>query len=1085
MRHAPLACLPVRTLAAVAAVCLTTPAAAQTTDAAIVGTVRGADGRPLDGVTVTVRNAATGFRTAVSVGAGGRFAALQLPLGGPYTVTARRLGYRPAERTVAQLGLGARVAVDVVLEPAATALAAVEVRATAASRDQVAGANYRVDAARLAAVPAVNRNFTDLASLAPTTGAQNALLGQRWTSTDVRVDGAQTRNMLRAGEAGAGPFTVSLEAVREFEVSAASYDVTLGRQGGGSIRAVTKAGTNTWAGSLFAYRRGSDLSAPTDYQGRGRDLRAFTATQWGGSVGGPLVRDRLHVFAAFDRQDAREPLLAGVLRSSADEVAAGIARDSLTRLVAILQQQYGADPARPQLGTFRRAPVANTLFGRLDWSPSDRHQVTLRHNVSGWDSPLSGGVDLPLALYDARSDVRSREHQTLLAVRSLLGRSLLGASAHNELTLGYGTGARALTPVSPLPRGFVRVRSRLGDGTGRVTEGDTRVQFGGNRLAPDDSRERQWQLIDRVYAQRGPALLTLGTDNSLTRLATYIAEGQSGLFEFESLADLEARRPSRYTRALPLTAADLTTRQTVVDLGAYVQAEWRPAARLTTTLGVRWDGTAFLARPAYNRLVDSALGLRTDRRPADWGQWQPRAQVVWDATGTGRDVVRVGAGRFSAQAPYYTQHNQLQNDGLQLADLVLTGAQVPVPDYAAYRHNPASAPGLPAGGVVPPSYVNTVNPAFGLPRVWKGSASYQRRAAPWLTLTGTLLATRTTQNYQYVDRNLRAEPAFRLDNEGGRGVFVPATTIPPATGRTLNRNAWATPAVGRVLELVSTGTADQRAAVAEVALRGPETAWGGRLRGGALDASYTLNRARDNSTYGCCLARTATTFTAVRDDPRDLSGAWGPSDTDFRHKVVLSGLLPTVYGFRLGGRYVGSNGRPITAVVNGDINGDESTSNDLAFVFDPDDPATPADVAAAMRRVLANPANVARGYLRDNLGRVARRNGAFAPWVGRVDLRLARSLPTVAGGAARRQRVELTADVFNFGNLLNRRWGAQALLPQGISNQNPVVQRLPLLNVVGFDPATRRYRYTVNENFGVLQPGGDPYAVQLGARYAF
>jgi hypothetical protein len=301
-------------------------------------------------------------------------------------------------------------------------------------------------------------------------------------------------------------------------------------------------------------------------------------------------------------------------------------------------------------------------------------------------------------------------------------------------------------------------------------------------------------------------------------------------------------------------------------------------------------------------------------------------------------------------------------------------------------------------------------------------------------------------------------------------VFVPASTI-DARGRTLNANAWLTSAVGRVLELASTGEATQRAAVLEGELRLPAD--------GRLGASFTWNRARDNSTFGCCLARTATTFTAIRDDPRDLSASWGPSDTDFRHKLAVAGALPPMFGFRLSGRYVGASGRPFSAVVNGDINGDESTSNDLAFVFDPDDAATPADVAASMRRVLANPANVARDYLRRNLGRVAARNGAAAPWAGRIDLRLARTVGTGRG------RVELTADIYNFANLLNREWGAQSLLPVGISNQNPVVQRIPLLNVVGFDPSTRRYRYTVNENFGVLQRGGEPYQVQVGARFGF
>ena len=144
-------------------------------------------------------------------------------------------------------------------------------------------------------------------------------------------------------------------------------------------------------------------------------------------------------------------------------------------------------------------------------------------------------------------------------------------------------------------------------------------------------------------------------------------------------------------------------------------------------------------------------------------------------------------------------------------------------------------------------------------------------------------------------------PAFTLGNEGGRPVFVPAATI-DSRGRTNIRNALHDPRLSRVLELVSIGEASQRSVVAEAALRLPA--------GGSAWLAYTWNRSRDNSTYGCCLARTATTFTAIQGDPRDLSGSWGPSDLDFRHKVVVAATSPEVWGFRLGARYVGQNGRP-------------------------------------------------------------------------------------------------------------------------------------------------------------------------------
>jgi hypothetical protein len=83
------------------------------------------------------------------------------------------------------------------------------------------------------------------------------------------------------------------------------------------------------------------------------------------------------------------------------------------------------------------------------------------------------------------------------------------------------------------------------------------------------------------------------------------------------------------------------------------------------------------------------------------------------------------------------------------------------------------------------------------------------------------------------------------------------------------------------------------------------------------------------------------------------------------------------------------------------------------------------------------------------------------------------------------QYAEIGLDIFNVANLLNHNWGAEYDLPVGISNQNPVIQRLPLLNVVGFNQATKQYVYTVNENFGVLQKAGNPYQIQLAIRYGF
>ena len=1039
------------------------PSAAQTGEATMVGAVRDRAGQPVDGATIAVRNTSTGAHWQQRTNACGRFALVLLPLGGPYNISVRRLGFRTEQRTGYVLTLGQRVVVEIALMPTPIVIDQVTVRGRPdESRASAVGANRRIGSGEITAIPALARNFTDLAALAPTTGAQLSMLGQRWTSTDIRIDGVQARNMLRAGEFGAGPFTLSLEAIQEFDVSTTVYDVVDGRQGGGALRAATRAGTNEWRGSVFSYYRGSALSAAQDFQSRTRAQRQFDAVQWGGSIGGPIVRDRAQLFIAFDRQDSNEPVFSGLLQTAADERAVGVARDSLTRLVRILGQSYGLDTTRAQLGRLDRRPVANTLFARMDWTLGSAHRFTMTYNLNAWSSPLSGGVDLPIALFESRSNYRSLEQQSVMTWRTAVTSGL-----QHSLSLGMSVSKRTLTANSNVPRGFVRIQSQLSDGSA----GDTRIQFGGNRLAPDDSRETELQLLERISLQRGRVLYSLGTDNTITLLSTYIAESQGGLFEFQSLRDLEQRRAFRYSRTVPLGDVRPSTRQRVLEVGAFAQAEWQPTTALTTTFGVRWDGTAFLTSPPRNALVEQVLGSRTDRAPSDWSKFQPRVQLIWDIGNSGRDIVRIGAGRFAAQPVYYLQHNQLLNDGGRIADITLTGAAVPIPDFARYRADASTSPGSAAATGTAAPYVNLVDPSFRTPSVSKASLSYQRRIGRRLVVTGTALGSRTRDNYMYIDRNLRATPAFTLANEAGRAVFVPATTI-DAAGRTLNANALANPELGRVLELTSIGRASQRAAIAEATVMLPQDS--------RITLSYTFNRASDNTSYGCCLARTATTFTAITSDPRNLATSWGPSDLDFRHKVVVAGTLPTWLGIRVGARYVGSSGRPFSAVVNGDINGDESTSNDLAFVFDPDASTTPTAIADAMRRVLSNPRNVARRYLHNNLGQVASRNGAFAPWIERVDLRAERDVQTVAG-----QSIAIALDIFNVANLLNRNWGAEYQLPVGISSQNPVVQRVALLNVVGFDQSSRQYVYTVNENFGVLQKTGNAYQMQLSVRYRF
>ena len=1024
---------------------LAAPAAAQGTDASIRGVVSDSAGAPLAGATVEVRNAASGFLATVRTSDRGRYTVTQLPLGGPYRVVVRAVGYRTTSREGLTLNIGSTATVDFRIGVSTVTLQEVAVSAEPTRVVERNGAVTRIGEQQVRELPNQNRRFQDLTKLSPLAGSGTSLGGARPMSTDVRIDGVGAQ-MNNTGQTFAGPLTMTMEAIREFEIATNEYDVTKGRQGGGLINAVTKSGTNEFTGSVFSYYRDRRLTTD-DY--RGVPAQNFTVRQQGFSLGGPLIKNRLSFFGVYDRSDQSLPLEIMNVRNASDEVELGIARDSLNRLTSILVNKYGLDTTRQQTGVFSRKPLSEAFFGRVDWQIAPQHRLTLRNNTTLYTDPEEIGPDQALHFAESRGAAEVNSTGTLASLRSVFGGGVV-----NELKVQALQFTRERIARNELPRGFVRIASRLPDNSNRTVT----VQFGGNRLAPERYRERQYQLANSLFWNRGNQTITLGTDNILTNIQRYLPVEQRGLFEFDNLTQLDNLTAARYSRQVPLKAGGTTADFNVADVSAFAQSEWHLSRGLTASAGLRLDGAHFLTGAAYNPLVEQRLGVRTDVTPSNW-IISPRAQAIWDLRNDGTRVFRFGAGRFSSQPPYNVQVNHILQSGLEAVDIIQVGAAAPRPDFVRYRRDLSGVPGVPAGVAASsiPAYVNYFGSDFRVPTTWKVSGGYEHRISR-LSLGVFAYWARTSDNFQYYDRNMVANPYFTI--EGNRGVFVPASTI-TNLGRTNNADTRIHTDLGRVLELVGDSKLEQRSVVLQAALTLP--------RQSSISLSYTKNDTRDNSSFNCCVALTST-FSPNTGDPRQLGDVWGPSEDSFRDKFVAAFLLPSVYGFRVTGSYVGLSGRPFSLVINGDVNGDGTLTNDLAFVFDPSDPSTPADIAAAMRRVLDNPNNRARDFIRENLGRIAPRNGGWSPFRGRTDIRVARDIRTWRG-----QSIELTMDLFNIENLLNKKWGGEYNL--GGAQQ--------LVAVSGFNQTTRRYTYRVNENVGTAVKSGTPYQFQLGARYRF
>ena len=689
------------------------------------------------------------------------------------------------------------------------------------------------------------------------------------------------------------------------------------------------------------------------------------------------------------------------------------------------------------------------------------------------------------ALADSRGDLEIFVLNSQLALRSTFSPRLT-----NELQVQFMRAQRNFVARSFAPRGFVGIESFQEDGTRLFRQ----FQFGGNRIAPEEQGEKQLQLINTTYLQTGKIFWTFGTDNIVTFTNTLNTNEQGGLFQFASLDALEAQTPFQYSRLVPNNPVGRFAprlQQTALDLAAYTQADVNINSKLYASFGLRWDATVFLTTPEYNPLVEAELGKRTDVVATDFNNFQPRLQFIYDFNEDQRNVLKFGIGGYSANIIHWAQLSNILQSGTILTDLLLTGANVPFPDFPAFINDPSAVPGVPEGGAGRSPYINLIGDNFRAPYTWKGNLAYRRFLTNEFYVGANAYFARTLHNYRYQDLNLREDFAFRLANEDNRGVYArpdqirlanvdrPGVIVFPINPLAVNAN----PNLGRVLELNGDSDIWQRGIIFE----------SGYVfrKGGTISATYTLNRTEDNNSYNCCIARTSV-LTAIVDDPRDLIANRGGAATDFRHKIVIFGTTPTFKNMSISARYIGQSGTPWSPVILGDIVGDGAglliNNNKRAFIFNPETIRANPDrtqfeniVADGMDQVLNNPNNIARGLLIDNLDEIAPRNEIYNPMWHNVDVRLTYKLDKTVIKGLGKSYMEFIAEIFNFTNLLNSEWGGARTVPGG----NQV-----LLQTLGLDPIANaqgrpQYAYRVNPTFGETVKANPPYQVQLGVRYNF
>src|SRR5215210_5477256 len=271
---------------------------------AITGTVTGSGGETIEGAQGQISNRSTGFTAGGITRSGGIFFVQGLEVGGPYTVAVRRIGFEPQTRNNLNVGLSTSTRVDFTLTPQATTLSEVVVRAETSSdiSPSAVGTKTTVSDTVIQRMPTTTRNLTDFIKIAPQVSSAGPGFsggGMSNRMNNVQIDGTSERDVFGLGSTGqpGGQISakaISIEAVKEYQVLLAPYDVRQGNFGGLLLNAVTKSGTNEFHGSAFQYFRDQDY---------GRDVPVLRATEFnrrqtGFSLGGPIIKDKLHFFTA-------------------------------------------------------------------------------------------------------------------------------------------------------------------------------------------------------------------------------------------------------------------------------------------------------------------------------------------------------------------------------------------------------------------------------------------------------------------------------------------------------------------------------------------------------------------------------------------------------------------------------------------------------------------------------------------------------------------------------------------------------------------------------------------------------------------
>jgi hypothetical protein len=1081
---------------------------AQVTTGSISGSVKDIQGKVLSGATVLAVHEPSGTRYRTVSSTEGRFNLAALRVGGPYKLTISFVGFTQQEITDITVQLGEPTRIDVSMVDTKTQLQEVVIAGTRKgaliSKDKK-GTSSNFNRRLISALPTLGRNFTDITKYTPQ-GNGTSFAGQDNRFVNLTIDGSIFNNSfglqaLPGSQTNSAP--ISLDAIEEIQVNISPYNVKEAGFTGGGINAVTRSGTNTLhASGFYNIRNESLVGDKAGYQGK-QDVvtTAFDVKQFGASVGGAIIKNKLFFFANYEGERRNDPG-TNFIASTGSNSGANVTRvksSDLQGLTTFLKDKFGYETGA--WDNYSLITKSDKALVKLDWNISDKHKLSVRGNMlkSVRDVPMSNsggfsgrngnlfGLNAQNSNYEINNDIYS-----------LIGQlnSRLSDKVQNEMIFGY-TANRDYRGQKSISFPTIDI----------LDAGRNYAAFGSEPFTPNNILSTDtWQFSDNMTIYKGKHTFSLGMNFESFEFFNQFTPTVNGQYVFNSLADF-------YTSANAWIANNNMTANPVslrrynlsysnlaggslwnavtksYNAGFYFQDDVPLNDKLSFTYGARFDVPFFGNTGFTNTEVDgfnfvdetgAPTKLSTSQLPSPKLMVSPRVGFNLDVMGDKKTQVRGGMGLFSGRPAFVWISNQIGNNGVQSGSISTDNTTIYPFSPNVKRNAPTIAnPGQPA-----PSYnIAVTEKSFRFPQVFRTNLAVDQKIFWNIVASAELLFTQSLSNVFYYNANLTpATSSFSgPDNRPRFNTFNTATgTI--LTSTAFNNAVRVNPKITDATVLKSGPFGQSFMTTFKL-----EKSYS---KGFGWMAAYTYGNSQDYISAGSIAASSWTGNRTVRgNNLPDLTF----SDNDIRHRIIgnvtyRKELANTMaLQFTLGGQ--SQNQGRYSYTVNGDLNGDGNQSNDLIYIpkntgemnFEQYTASgvtyTVAAQKAAFENFITNDP-----YLKGNRGSYAQRNGASFFMVPRFDFSTVLEIFRNIG--KQRHTIQLRADIFNVTNLLNSKLG----VGYNVNNSSPIS-----LGSKTFDPVTNQPIYRMAAVNGSLDYKTfrlgtslfDVWQAQFGVRYSF